>query len=56
MSDEGTRLTDVRLTRRRFIQGSALAGFGAFLAACTGNASPSPTGGGVRAGKTVELR
>jgi len=28
------------LTRRRFLQGSAMAGFGAFLAACTGGSSP----------------
>ena len=30
------------LTRRRFLQGSALAGFGTFLAACGGGATPSP--------------
>jgi spermidine/putrescine transport system substrate-binding protein len=30
------------LTRRRFLQGSALAGFGTFLAACSGGATPSP--------------
>jgi spermidine/putrescine transport system substrate-binding protein len=33
------------LTRRRFLQGSALAGFGAFLAACSGGSS-SPSAGG----------
>jgi len=36
------------VTRRRFLQGSALAGFGAFLAACTGEiaATPAPTTAG----------
>lgn len=33
------------LTRRRFLQGSALAGFSAFLAACGGGASPAPSAG-----------
>jgi spermidine/putrescine transport system substrate-binding protein len=32
------------ITRRGFLQGSAMAGFGAFLAACTGGQSPSPAG------------
>ena len=39
--------TDPRtgVSRRRFLQGTSLAGFGAFLAACGGgSASPSPTG------------
>ena len=36
---EGTR----PITRRGFLQGSAMAGFGAFLAACTGGASTAPT-------------
>jgi spermidine/putrescine transport system substrate-binding protein len=31
------------ISRRAFLQGSALAGFGAFLAACTGSASQSPS-------------
>jgi spermidine/putrescine transport system substrate-binding protein len=31
------------ITRRGFLQGSALAGFGAFLAACAGAQSPSPS-------------
>jgi spermidine/putrescine transport system substrate-binding protein len=42
------RSTDRDLSRRRFLQGSALAGFGAFLAACGetgGLASPSPSAG-----------
>lgn len=36
------------VSRRRFLQGTALAGFGAFLAACTGEvaATPSPTAAG----------
>ncbi|HEY8637500.1 MAG TPA: hypothetical protein VIL81_09590, partial [Candidatus Limnocylindrales bacterium] len=37
------------LTRRRFLQGSALAGVAAFLAACTGSsgtAAPSVAGSG----------
>jgi len=41
--DTGNPLPD--LTRRRFLQGSTLAGFGAFLAACTGGSSPSPSAG-----------
>lgn len=41
MSDLETRLTGTSITRRRFLQGSALAGFGAFIAACSGSASPS---------------
>jgi spermidine/putrescine transport system substrate-binding protein len=33
------------LSRRRFLQGSAMAGFGAFLAACSGSSqSPAPSG------------
>jgi spermidine/putrescine transport system substrate-binding protein len=34
------------VSRRRFLQGSAMAGFGAFLAACSGgsNQSPAPSG------------
>lgn len=46
MSDKRTPIAiDPTLTRRRFLQGSTLAGFGAFLAACGGTgglASPSP--------------
>jgi len=33
------------VTRRRFLQASALTGFGAFLAACSGGASQAPTTG-----------
>ncbi len=39
MSDLDPRSSRGGLTRRRFLQGSALAGFGAFLAACTGGGS-----------------
>ena len=46
MTDEATRgvtLLESGLTRRRFLAGTALAGFGAFLAACGGGATPSPS-------------
>ncbi len=43
MSDLEHRLTAVPVTRRRFLQGSALAGFSAFLAACGGGASSTPS-------------
>ncbi len=33
------------LSRRTFLQGSALAGFGAFLAACSSGATPEPSAG-----------
>lgn len=48
MNDETGPLTR-DLTRRRFLQGTALAGFGAFLAACTGEvaATPAPSAGSV---------
>jgi spermidine/putrescine transport system substrate-binding protein len=49
--EEETKMTDESsvparpITRRGFLQGSAIAGFGAFLAACTGGqASPSAAG------------
>lgn len=41
MTDE-TAASTQGVTRRRFLQGSALAGFGAFLAACTGGATEAP--------------
>lgn len=46
MADETTTTTllDAGLSRRRFLQGTALAGFGAFLAACGGGATPAPSG------------
>src|SRR3972149_4802956 len=37
------RLLGARVGRRRFLQGSALAGFGGFLAACGRGATPNPT-------------
>jgi len=37
------------LSRRRFLQGSAMAGFGAFLAACSGGSSQSPAPSGTNA-------
>jgi len=37
------RLLDARIDRRRFIQGTGLAGFSAFLAACGPGASPKPS-------------
>jgi spermidine/putrescine transport system substrate-binding protein len=46
MTDEvtrGTGLLQTGLTRRTFLAGTALAGFGAFLAACSGGATPSPS-------------
>ena len=51
MTDIQRRLT-TDLTRRRFLQGSAAAGFAAFLAACTGktgasapaSVAPAPSG------------
>ena len=45
MSENQTRHALRPITRRGFIQGTALAGFGAFLAACSDSGStPSPTG------------
>lgn len=44
MNDTERRMTDPDLTRRRFLQGSTLAGFSAFLAACGGGlGTPSPS-------------
>jgi spermidine/putrescine transport system substrate-binding protein len=47
MNDLPKHIAQTALTRRRFIQGSAVAGFSAFLAACgttgTGSAGPSAT-------------
>lgn len=44
MSEHATSRITAELTRRRFLQGTTLVGFGAFLAACSGGSSPSPTG------------
>jgi spermidine/putrescine transport system substrate-binding protein len=44
MSDETRRQPSAPISRRRFMQGSAVAGFGAFLAACsTGGTGTSPS-------------
>jgi spermidine/putrescine transport system substrate-binding protein len=45
MSDRTPDPSHSDLSRRRFLQGTTLAGFGAFLAACTGGGSPAPSGG-----------
>ena len=42
MDEEKTGLRP-EISRRAFLQGSALAGFGAFLAACTGTSSQAPS-------------
>jgi spermidine/putrescine transport system substrate-binding protein len=43
MSDISRRLP-ASISRRAFLQGSAMAGFAAFLAACTGSSETSPSG------------
>jgi spermidine/putrescine transport system substrate-binding protein len=43
------------VTRRRFLQGSALAGFGAFLAACTAGATDAPSSGATKAPVSVAI-
>lgn len=47
MSDLAERLRTVPVTRRAFIQGSSIAGFSAFLAACGAGSSPKPSAGGI---------
>jgi len=44
MTDLDQRLTALPVTRRVFLQGSTMAGVAAFLAACGGGSTPSPTG------------
>lgn len=44
MTDLDQRLTALPVTRRVFLQGSTMAGVAAFLAACGGGGTPSPTG------------
>ena len=44
MTDLDQRLSALPLTRRVFLQGSTMAGVAAFLAACGGGSTPSPTG------------
>jgi spermidine/putrescine transport system substrate-binding protein len=43
------------VTRRRFLQGSALAGFGAFIAACTGGATDAPVASGTNPAVSVAI-
>ena len=43
MSDLEQVIRAIPLTRRTFLQGSTMAGFAAFLAACGGGSSPQPT-------------
>jgi spermidine/putrescine transport system substrate-binding protein len=45
MTDLDQRLTALPVTRRVFLQGSTMAGVAAFLAACGGGSTPSPTEG-----------
>jgi spermidine/putrescine transport system substrate-binding protein len=45
MNDPQQLVNTANLTRRRFLQGSALAGFGAFLAACSGTGTGTPAPG-----------
>ena len=45
MSDRVARMTDVLISRRHFIQGTAAAGVTVFLAACSGGASATNTPG-----------
>ena len=54
MNDPQQLVATANLTRRRFLQGSALAGFGAFLAACsgTGTGTPAPGGSGAPGDQT----
>ncbi|HEX5589400.1 MAG TPA: extracellular solute-binding protein [Candidatus Limnocylindrales bacterium] len=46
MSDLEQLMTAVPVSRRTFLQGSTMAGFAAFLAACGTGGSPAPTPGG----------
>ena len=46
MNETDLRPTSSPLTRRRFLQGSTMVGVGAFLAACGGGATPSPSASG----------
>ena len=46
MSTRAARPVPTGVSRRRFLQGTTLAGFGAFLAACTGGSTASPSAGG----------
>ena len=46
MTDLDERIRSLPVSRRVFLQGSTLAGFATFLAACGAGSSPAPTGGG----------
>lgn len=53
MSDRAIGFGHTGLTRRTFLQGSALAGAGAFIAACAGGATPAPATNAAPTPKTV---
>jgi spermidine/putrescine transport system substrate-binding protein len=46
MTDFGIAPTTLTVSRRTFLQGSSMAGFAAFLAACGAGSSPAPSTGG----------
>jgi spermidine/putrescine transport system substrate-binding protein len=47
MTDLSHRIAHAVLTRRTFLQGSTMAGFATFLAACGGGATPKPSAAGI---------
>ena len=53
MIDRANGLGHTGLTRRTFLRGSALAGAGAFIAACAGGATPAPATNAAPTPKTV---
>lgn len=53
MSNRTRGLNTTALTRRTFLQGSALAGAGAFIAACSGGSTPAPASDAAPTPKTV---
>ncbi len=54
MSDHGDTAKPI-ITRRRFLQGTAVAGFGAFLAACTGSSTSSSAASNASTGASVPV-
>src|SRR3954454_971035 len=54
MSDHGDTAKP-SITRRRFLQGTAVAGFGAFLAACTGSSTSSSAASNASTGAAVPV-
>src|SRR3954465_13541939 len=54
MSDHGDTAKPI-ITRRRFLQGTAVAGFGAFLAACTGGSTSSSAASNGLTGASVPV-